>query len=194
MFNLRKLFIVLLSFSLLNSCITHRKVTSAFTPLTSADFINHSQKVDLYFEGTPVQRDYIQIGYVEAVGEELTTNDSLIAHLRSRASQSGAHAIINIKKTDKTKSRDGFISDKYKEQYSLPMFSGVAIKYTDELLTDSAVLETNDTSLVIPVENEKISEEQKKVIITSVLGLLGMVLAVIVLDEIVQRPPDMSRF
>jgi len=191
MVKMLKIFLLLSSGCILNSCFLNgSSIESSFTALTAQEYEINTQEVDLYFEGTLPVRDYIQIGFVEAAGGKDASNDLLIAHLQYRAHQQGADAVMNIKKTFKTKT--AFSSDepeKY-DKYSLPVFMGTAIKYTDLVKADSihsAGGAASFDSLAVR-DLERTAAEKKFISAASAAGVVFI--AAVIFAAIKNRPKE----
>ncbi len=117
-----------------------------YTPLTTEKYENTTGIVDLYFEGTPVERAYTQIGLIEVVGEKYADNGKLLAYLKNSAVENGADAVISIKKQYKMREKGIIIDPEKIDYYSATVFTGIAIKYKDKTNIDSLQTLIADTS------------------------------------------------
>lgn len=88
------------------------------------------QTLELYFGvQTKPEKDYSQLAFVEAIGNQYTNPQELIQLLKWEASKYGADAIIEIQKSS-TGREEGYLFDEEPEvQYQAPTFTGIAIKY-----------------------------------------------------------------
>lgn len=178
--NLMLIFFIII----LQSCLmSYGKYTdSNYTPITSGQYENRTGRIDIYFEGTTVERDYIEIGFVEVIGEEYDSNDILIAHLKYRAFQAGADAIINVKKNFKDRAKGYLFDTENTDEYAAPVFTGTAIKYTDTLATDSLQTIAADTSFKVKATGDlkKESNQIGTEIIMSFVVLVVVIVAVVI--------------
>lgn len=101
------------------------KNISTFTSTDTGKYNNTTGRVDIYFEGVAVDKEFKQIGFVESIGKENASNEEILTWLKYEAYLKGADAVMNVKKHFK---RRGSAHD---EKYSASVFSGVAIKYLD---------------------------------------------------------------
>jgi uncharacterized protein YbjQ (UPF0145 family) len=187
MAGLKKQCALLLCFSILYSCIASGGsfVNSNYTPITSDEYYNNSESVDVYFEGTEVNRDYIQIGFVESTGRKNTGNDLMIAHLQYRAYQKGADAVINVKKMFKNKVVSSSSENTKIEGKSLPVFMGTAIKYMNELPDDLKRQQTNKKFLKVVEQDIQKTDNSKT--ISTITAISLFVAFVVVLNNLIKQ-------
>jgi len=158
--------------------------SSSYTPTTSDEYKNVSGKIDIYFDGVDVEKEYIQIGYVEVVGEEYASNEKLIAYLKFEAYQKGADALMGVKKMFKDREEGYLFDNENTEIYAAPVFSGIAIKYTgeDSLTTDTLQIKIDDPEFQKLVEKdvEKSSEKTGSQFVWSIVVVIIVVIAVLI--------------
>ncbi len=147
MLGFKKVFPLFICTSVLYSC-NRSFINSNFTPITSGEYENYSESIDVYFEGTEVNSDYIQIGFVESIGKKDASNDLLIAHLQYRAYKGGADAVINVKKMFNLPAKNST------QENSLPVFTGIAIKYTNGVSEDIKQRNRPDSGFLELIEND----------------------------------------
>jgi len=162
-------------------------IKSSYTSVTSDVYKNDSKKVHLYFEGTQINRGYTQIGFVEATGNEDASNEMLLAHLQYRAYKQGADAIINLKKLFQNKSTFEVTGKNEFEGYSLPVFTGVAIKYTYDIPSDTLHSQVDRFVALVEQDIEKTKNNEK---IQNGAALSLGVIATVALFTLLNNIPD----
>ena len=178
--------LIICTLSFMQSCLVKYGdyTKSSFTPTTEKEYKNVSGQIDVYFEGTEIAKEYIQIGFVEVVGEEYSSNEKLIAYLKFEAYKKGADALIGVKKMFKDREEGYLFDTENTEIYAAPIFSGIAIKYTgkDSLTTDSLHIKIDDPEFQKLVEEDKDKSSTKTgtEFIMSFVVLIIVVVAVLI--------------
>ena|GEM_PF-3564235 len=155
--------------------------TTSYTPLTSQRFKNSSGKIDLYFEGTSLSRSYLQIGFIEVVGKKDASNEMLIDYLKNEAYQKGADAVMNVKKMFKNRETGLLFDQENAEDYSAPVFTGIAIKYTDRVPDPMVQTVPSDTAFKRNVLQDQEARFQRACLeyAISLLALVGVLVKVL---------------
>lgn len=140
------------------------------TPLSALKFAAHSRPVDIYMGNILPQRRYLQLAFLEVVGNDASNTSSLLALLKDKARALGAQAIIGINKTYKGRTMGnagvdilniaGCVADSkncstspkdLQIDYSAPVLSGIAIRYEDinDSLPRPAAVSSNKTPQLV---------------------------------------------
>ncbi|MBN2011693.1 hypothetical protein JW960_20355 [candidate division KSB1 bacterium] len=148
-----------------------------YTPTTDKQYINESGVVDIYFDGVDVKREYEQIGFVEAIGSEYSSNDEILNYLKYKAYKNGADAVIQVKNNYINREEGLLIDNEDDDVYTAKVFSGVAIKYLDG--TDVNVGLRQDTSFVnyVELDMKKNADKTEKQIILSLIFIITLGIA-----------------
>jgi len=178
---MQKIIAVVMIILILQSCLVKygTDTHSSYTSMKNNTYKNESGKVDLFFEGITIDKEYEQIGFVEATGSETSTVEELLSFLKYRAFQNGADAVINVKKESIIRETGYFFDDEYDEIYSAPSFNGIAVKYINQ--TDS-IRTMADTSFVKHVHkvHKKDNAKVERGLFWSVLIGLATIVAVMI--------------
>jgi hypothetical protein len=93
---------------------------------------SHEGPIDVFFEGTKPEKEYIQIALIELKGGrgyEESSSDALLKTIKEEAQRLGADAIINVKVTPMTREGSYSLFGGEEKHYSTIFMTGIAIKY-----------------------------------------------------------------
>ena len=94
----------------------------------------HEGPIDVFFEDTKPEKEYIQIALIElrgGRGYKESSSDTLLQRMKGEAQNLGADAIMNVKVSPMTR-EGGLLFDEEVQHYSTIFMSGIAIKYKED--------------------------------------------------------------
>lgn len=97
-------------------------IVNKYIATSTKTYTNEGGEVELFFDGVYVEYEFEQIGFIEIFGNENSKTEELLECLKYQAYNHGADAVISVKKETIFKRENDI-------KYSLPAFSGVAIKF-----------------------------------------------------------------
>ena len=155
--------------------------SSSFVATADSSYTNISGRVELFFEGVIPEKEYEQIGYVEATGNSVSSNEEVLNFLRYEAYKNGADAVINVKKQFKGREEGYLFDDENVQYYDATVFGGTAIRYIENTVLAEPVSE-KDLNFVKYVENVNSKNEKEvsnQVFISVFIGILSIIAVLI---------------
>lgn len=158
---------------------------SSITTVNTVDCDDKAERMYLFFEGEPIDYEYERIGLVEAKGNRYSSDELLMGYLKNEAWNACANAIINIKKDYQVREEGSILDDDdERDYYDATIISGLAVRID----TNFAFLEKYggglDTSFRQEVSNDmkqQANESDTQIVLSIVLGLVGLIVFVSVL-------------
>ncbi len=128
--------IVVLSFLFLMGCTYGYTHQLDVAYLKSYSFKPHQNEVELYFGSNKPQRPHLEYAIIEVKGAQFDDMNFILSKIKTKAQELGADAVIGLSKDFLTRER-GSILDVFggekPEKYTAPVFTGIAIKYIDNI-------------------------------------------------------------
>ncbi|MGK0444046.1 MAG: hypothetical protein ACJA1U_000976 [Bermanella sp.] len=133
----------IVSILFLTACAT----STGYHPDTHFSGVKYSDSrvkdVYLFYPGTPIPGEFEQLGLVTATGDQGSSNQDVLSHLKVKALKSGADAIIAVDRRIEPRSA-GLIFDDEKEHYNAISYQGTAIRFNDiDALPDHIKVQMN---------------------------------------------------
>ncbi len=132
---MKKLFIYICIPVLFMSCAYGYDAVSDIAYLKSYRYNAHQNPVDIYYDNERPEKPFVQFAIIEIKGAEYDNINYLLTLMRQRAQGVGADGVMNVRKDFAGRQRglvlDAFM-DEEPENYTAPVFTGIAIKYVSE--------------------------------------------------------------
>jgi hypothetical protein len=117
------------------SCAYGYEAVSDIAFIKSYRYQAHSGPVEIFYDDERPQKLFVQFAIIEIKGAQYDNMNHLLALMRERAQSIGADGVMNIRKDFAGRQRglvlDAFM-DEEPENYTAPVFTGIAIKYINE--------------------------------------------------------------
>lgn len=160
--------------TLIQSCASLPSLfQTEYTPIQPHDCEGMSKRVDLFFEGEPIDFSYSKLGMIEVSGNADTNNERFLDRLKYEASNQCANGIIAI-------SNQFIRSDEYPDRR---VFQGIAVAIQmDSAFTYSKILHQPDTSFIQRVELQDLETKrsmQEAQSVSAVVLIFGGLIALI---------------
>lgn len=101
---------------------------SQFNGVKYAD--SRVKDVYLFYPGTPIPGEFEQLGIVTATGDQGARDQDVLSHLKIKALNTGADAVIAVDRRIESRSA-GLVFDDDKDTYPAISYQGTAIRFTD---------------------------------------------------------------
>jgi hypothetical protein len=157
---MKRLLFYFLTFALLpllSSCLVSYGDTTSSSIVADAPApcTRRADRVQLFYDGEPVNFRYERVGLVEAQGEQFASNDKVMDFLRYKAWHNCADAIIAVRKNYKDRTSGTlFDSSENETNYSAPVFSGIAVRIVRDSTFEALYPSVPDTSFVSRVRGQ----------------------------------------
>ncbi|NIR49943.1 YbjQ family protein [candidate division KSB1 bacterium] len=102
--------------------------------ISDTDYEPHERPIDVLFEDSKTEKEYVQIAFIEirgGRGYKDSSSDALLRKMKQEAQKLGADALVNVKVAPMTREA-GYLFDEEEEHYSTIFMTGIAIKYKTE--------------------------------------------------------------
>ncbi|NVK36844.1 MAG: hypothetical protein HWE18_02865 [Gammaproteobacteria bacterium] len=164
--------------------LTACALSTGYSPDTSYSGIRHEtsrvQDVYLFYPGTPVPGEFQQLGLVSATGDSSSSDRDVISHLKMKALNIGADALIAVNRHIEPREA-GLIFDDERDNYNAIAYQGTAIRFNDiETLPEhiKTVMASPDYSAQTRVNQDKESSSNStmfELFLSLVLGIAYLV-------------------
>ncbi len=152
---------------LLQSCNYGVYTTSSYTPSSNEKY----EKTDLvcvFFSDDTLDFEYVELGYVKAIGGKGESDEDVLSHLKHKARKHGANAIVQLDQSYIQKSSE---TDDYEEEfyYELVQYSGIAVRSVEASELYPKYTEDSNAAYIEDVKKYKRSK-----IATAMAGTIGL--------------------
>ena len=138
-----------------------------YTPLNNIRYQSRVQSVLVFYEGAQPKEAYVQLGLIEVQGKRMATTSDLLQNLKYKALAVGADAVVNVKKSYKTRKsghlQNTFIDNNSERQtYESIVMQGLAVRFNniDNLEENERThLHTKDRAMHSYIKSEKRQNE-----------------------------------
>lgn len=156
------IFIILLPAFLLSGCAIYGdNILTQSSTLSDVICEEEPTQIYLFFAGENIDFKYQKIALIEAVGNEYSSNEKILDHLKYEAWRNCANAIINIENNFKERTTGLSLNDSSEDVYSVPVFTGIAVKIEKDSAFISSHGNAIDTSFVAQVRADHAAKVQQ---------------------------------
>lgn len=154
-----------------------------YTRIDSIHCIDPPASIYLFYEGEPLDFEYVKLGEVESSGAKHSSNASVLDHLKYKAWINCANGLINVSAGYRDREQGTLFHSDLEEIYSSRYYHAIAV----QIETDSAFVSKYglgmDTGFVKTVETykEEVSKEKSNQFAISTVGIIVLVALVLVL-------------
>ena len=121
------------------SCSVPDDVREKTTMISSYYYEPNYNEIELFFDDIKPDKKFIQLAYIEVLGDRVSSTDVLLNRIKSEAQEVGADAVVNLNKYYITRTQGGFLelidilsNDDYEpDEYNAPSMKGIAVKYIE---------------------------------------------------------------